>query len=100
MPRPGVPVFTGQGSALTRAGVWRAGTGRMAVVGLDPHDATHCYRTRGAALEVVQEQLGHATVKTTTIYAGLGPTCIVVARMAHPSEFMRVRLPPPAPILV
>jgi site-specific recombinase XerD len=51
----------------------------MALVGLDPHDATHRYRTRGAALEVVQGQLGHATVKTTTIYADLGPICIVMA---------------------
>jgi hypothetical protein len=69
IPRPGVPVFTGQGSARTRAGVWRAVTGLMAVVGLDPHDATHLYRTRGADLEIVQEQLGHASIKITTIYA-------------------------------
>ena len=70
MPRPGVPVFTGQGSALTRAGVWRAVTGLMAVVGLDPHDATHLYRARGADIEIVQEQRGYVSVKTTTtIYA-------------------------------
>jgi hypothetical protein len=53
----------------TRAGVWRAVTGLMAVVGLDPHDATHLYRTRGADLEVVQEQRGHASIQTTPIYA-------------------------------
>jgi site-specific recombinase XerD len=31
--------------------------------------ATHLYRVSGADLEIVQEQLGHASVKTTTIYA-------------------------------
>jgi hypothetical protein len=31
--------------------------------------ATHLYRLRGHDLEVVQEQLGHASIKTTTIYA-------------------------------
>jgi integrase len=41
----------------------------MAVVGLDPHDATHLSRTRGADLEVVQEQRGHASIKTTPIHA-------------------------------
>jgi integrase len=69
MARPGVPVFTGQGSALTRAGVWRAVTGLRAVGGLDRHDATHLYRARGADIEIVQEQRGHASIKTTTIYA-------------------------------
>jgi len=69
MPRPGVPVSTGQGSALTRAGVWRAVTGLMAVVGLDPHDTPHLSRARGADLEIVQEQRGHRSIKTTTLYA-------------------------------
>jgi len=50
----------------------------MAAVGLDPRYATHScrhtyathlYRASGGDLEVVQEQLGHANVKTTTIYA-------------------------------
>ncbi len=50
----------------------------MAAVGLDPQYATHTcrhtyathlYRASGADLEIVQEQLGHASVKTTTIYA-------------------------------
>ncbi len=49
----------------------------MAAVGLDPRYATHTcphtyathlYRASGADLEIVQEQLGHASVKTTTIY--------------------------------
>ncbi len=49
----------------------------MAAVGLDPRYATHScrhtyathlYRVSGHDLEVVQEQLGHASVKTTTIY--------------------------------
>jgi len=31
--------------------------------------ATHPYRASGNDLEVVQEQLGHASIKTTTIYA-------------------------------
>ncbi len=50
----------------------------MAAVGLDPRYATHScrhsyathlYRACGGDLEVVQEQLGHASIKTTTIYA-------------------------------
>jgi site-specific recombinase XerD len=72
------PLFTGQRGALTRNGVWRAVKGLMADVGLDPRYATHScrhtyatnlYRVSGHDLEVVQEQLGHANVKTTTIYA-------------------------------
>lgn len=33
--------------------------------------AAHLYRACGGDLEVVQEQLGHASAKTTTIYAKL-----------------------------
>ncbi len=69
MPRPGVPGFTGQGNALTRAGVWRAVTDLRAVVGLDPTGAPHLYRASGADLEIVQEQRGHRSIKTTTLYA-------------------------------
>ncbi len=72
------PVFTGQRGPLTRNGVWRTVKGLMAAVGLDPRYATHScrhtyathlYRASGHDLAVVQEQLGHASVKTTTIYA-------------------------------
>lgn len=72
------PVFTGQRGPLTRNGVWRMVKGLMAAVGLDPRYATHScrhsyathlYRACGGDLEVVQEQLGHANIKTTTIYA-------------------------------
>jgi integrase/recombinase XerD len=72
------PVFTGQRGPLTRSGVWRVVKGLMAAVGLDPRYATHTcrhtyathlYRASGADLEIVQEQLGHASIKTTTIYA-------------------------------
>jgi integrase/recombinase XerD len=72
------PVFTGQRGPLTRNGVWRAVKELMAAVGLDPRYATHScrhtyathlYRVSGHDLEIVQEQLGHANVKTTTIYA-------------------------------
>ncbi len=72
------PVFTGQRGPLTRNGVWRAVKGLMAAVGLDPRYAmhscrhtyaTHLYRASGNDLEVVQEQLGHASIKATTIYA-------------------------------
>jgi site-specific recombinase XerD len=72
------PVFRGQRGPLTRNGVWRVVKGLMAAVGLDPRYATHTcrnsyathlYRASGADLEVVQEQLGHASIKTTTIYA-------------------------------
>ena len=72
------PVFTGQRGPLTRNGVWRAVKALMAAVGLDPrystHScrhtyATHLYRASGADLEIVQEQLGHASIKTTTIYS-------------------------------
>ncbi len=71
-------VFTGQRGPLTRNGVWRMVKGLMGAVGLDPRYATHScrhtyathlYRASGADLEVVQEQLGHASVKTTMIYA-------------------------------
>ncbi len=40
----------------------------MAAVGLDHRYATHFYRACGGDLEVVQEQLEHASIKTTTIY--------------------------------
>ncbi len=72
------PVFTGQRGPLTRNGVWRVVKDLMAAVGLDPRYATHScrhtyathlYRACGGDLEVVQEQLGHASIKTTTIYA-------------------------------
>ena len=72
------PLFTGQRGPLTRNGVWRLVKGLMAAVGLDPRYATHScrhtyathlYRASGGDIEVVQEQLGHANVKTTTIYA-------------------------------
>jgi len=72
------PVFTGQLGRLTRFGVWEAVKRLMAAVGLDPRYATHTcrhtyathlYRASGADLEIVQEQLGHANIKTTTIYA-------------------------------
>ena len=71
-------MFTGQRGPLTRNGVWRVVKGLMAAVGLDPRYATHScrhtyathlYRASGHDLEVVQEQLGHASIKTTTIYA-------------------------------
>jgi integrase/recombinase XerD len=71
-------LFTGQRGPLTRNGVWRLVKGLMAAVGLDPRYATHScrhtyathlYRASGGDLEVVQEQLGHANIKTTTIYA-------------------------------
>lgn len=74
----GAPMFTGQRGPLTRNGVWRLVKGLMAAVGLDPRYATHScrhtfathlYRASGADLEIVQEQLGHASIKTTTIYA-------------------------------
>lgn len=74
----GALLFTGQRGPLTRNGVWRLVKGLMAAVGLDPRYATHScrhtyathlYRPSGGDLEVVQEQLGHANVKTTTIYA-------------------------------
>ncbi len=72
------PVFTGQRGPPTRNGVWRVVKGLMAAVGLDPRYATHTcrhayathlYRASGTDLEIAQEQLGHASVKTTTIYA-------------------------------
>jgi site-specific recombinase XerD len=72
------PVFTGKRGSLTRHGVWRSVKGLMAAVGLDPRYAVHSlrhtyatclYRASGADLEIVMEQLGHASIKTTTIYA-------------------------------
>ncbi len=72
------PVFVGQRGPLTRNGVWRVVKSLMGAVGLDPRYATHScrhtyathlYRACGGDLEVVQEQLGHASIKTTTIYA-------------------------------
>jgi site-specific recombinase XerD len=50
----------------------------MRAVGLDARYATHScrhsyatylYRACGGDLQVVQEQIGHASIKTTTIYA-------------------------------
>jgi len=68
------PVFTGQRGPLTRNGVWRMVKGLMAAVGLDPRYATYScrhtcatrlYRASGHGLEVVHEQLGHVSIKTT-----------------------------------
>ncbi len=72
------PVFTGRRAPLTRNGVLRVVKGLVTAVGLNPRYATHScrhtyathlYRACGGDLEVVQEQLGHASIKTTTIYA-------------------------------
>lgn len=72
------PLFLGQRGPLTRNGVWRLVKGLLAAVGLDARYsthtcrhtyATHLYRASGGDLEIVQEQLGHVNVKTTTIYA-------------------------------
>ncbi len=41
----------------------------MAAVGLDPRFAPHPYGMSGRDLEIVQQQLGHASIKSTTIYA-------------------------------
>ncbi len=63
---------------LTWNGVWSRVKGLMVAVVLDPRYAAHTrrhtytirlYRASGADLEIVQEQLGHASIKTTTIYA-------------------------------
>ena len=73
-----VAVFIGQRGPLTRKWVWRLVKGLMAAVGLDSRYATHScrhsyathlYRASGHDLEVMQEQLGLASIKTTTIYA-------------------------------
>ncbi len=56
----------------------RIGKRLVAAVGLDPRYATpscwhtyatHLYTASGNDLEIVQEQLGHASIKTTTIDA-------------------------------
>ncbi len=71
-------MFTGQRGSLTGNGVWRAVKDLMAVVGLDPRCTTHScrhsramhlYRVSGHDLKVIQEQFGHASIKTTTTYA-------------------------------
>jgi integrase/recombinase XerD len=71
---PEAPLFTGQRGSLTRNGVWRIVKGLLAAVGLDPrystHScrhtyATHLYRASGGDLEVVQRQLGHASIQLT-----------------------------------
>ena len=41
----------------------------MAGVCPDPRYAAHLHRASGAGLGIVQEQLGHASILTTTIYA-------------------------------
>lgn len=75
---PAARLFRGERGPFTRSGVWRLVKGLMRAVGLDPRYATHScrhtyathlYRASGHDLEVVQEQLGHASIKTTTIYA-------------------------------
>jgi integrase len=68
------PLFTGQRGPLTRNGVWRIVKRLMAAVELDPRYATHSCRHTYAthlyrASAETQEALGHANIKTTTVYA-------------------------------
>lgn len=73
----GAPVFVGQRSPspATACGAWSGPHGgrgpgpRYATHTCRHTDATHLCRASGADLEIVQEQLGHASIKTTTIYA-------------------------------
>ena len=67
------PLFTGQRGARTRNGVWRLVKELMAAVGPDPRYATlvpaHSRDTlvpsQRGDLEVVQKQLGHASIQLT-----------------------------------
>ena len=64
-------LLPGTASGGWSRGSWRpwAWVPRYATHSCRHRSATHLYRASGNDLEVVQEQLGHASSKTTTIYA-------------------------------
>ena len=80
----GVFLFTNpQGRQLTKRALQKAFKRCIAKAGLDSHYSIHClrhtfgsylYKSSNHNLRLVQEQLGHSSVKTTEVYASLMDT--------------------------
>lgn len=82
-----------RGGRLTRQGAWKILTRHAERVGLagrvSPHTLRHSFATHllegGADVRVVQELLGHASVRTTQIYTRVTDTRLrAVYDLAHP----------------
>lgn len=82
-----------RGGRLTRQGAWKILTRHAERVGLEgrvsPHTLRHSFATHllegGADVRVVQELLGHASVRTTQIYTRVTDTRLrAVYDLAHP----------------
>lgn len=86
-----------RGGRLTRQGAWKILTRHAEAVGLggrvSPHTLRHSFATHllegGADVRVVQELLGHASVRTTQIYTRVSDTRLrAVYDLAHPRSGM------------
>lgn len=86
-------VINQRGGRLTRQGAWKVLTRHADRVGLggrvSPHTLRHSFATHllegGADVRVVQELLGHASVRTTQIYTRVTDTRLrAVYDLAHP----------------
>lgn len=69
-----------KGRQLTKRALQKAFKGRIGLAGLETHYSIHClrhtygsflYRSSGHNLRLVQEQLGHSSIRTTQVYASL-----------------------------
>lgn len=76
------------GNRLTKRALQKSFKKYILMAGLDNHYSIHClrhtygsflYKSSGHNLRLVQEQLGHASIRTTQIYAGVMNDDLMIA---------------------